>query len=709
MTRPLRSFSVIAACLLVVGCGACQEDEYLVVVDDVPIEPRGSAQILFEGAATTYDDYLDCVVDPALCREERLSISDAMRDGNRVGFVLLTNHGNARLFLSDDLGATWRNEEIHTPYDTQIYNRFSTAYGLHLGNGKVWLAAPSKNGEVYVTRVFPYPYAASNTTLMLDSSRFYAEGTSLIQVYRFVMTPYVTLGWQRYDLTTMTALGGRSISGNSLPYSLGDDWKTTDRVRFSSYSANWAFTGQSQQACLITVNASNEADPVPSCVSRLAWPEPLSLSGGTVFEWPTPRGLMQVWDYDGVIWASAIHPGNPPSIEPPLYVGSGRLVEDGAEQGRGRFGDLILLAPGNDSSDAWGLNRLRRIPESGPVVEVRLPKTPCDEGAYCGYPLGTGYGQIARAIPLPAGEWLVFYILDQADQGNHYVLVVDRVREETVSVPYDGPRPVIPALPRAELPTTELARQCIRAVSCAADQYTTVNGCMTYWMEVRTADPSQDALYQQFLATGPGCDGFRTTYPLAFPNYMAGCHGTVGVTGATFSVDCRTYGTPCRTSPWNRGGCSDLPIEELECGRCDSRGRAVDCRAFGDDVVTYVHDCAAFGLECVDRAEQVHPSTRLPRCSHGRCPMGYLTACEDGLAMRCSEQMIESMQDCTRAGLACVEDVGCDFGNWEECPLAREGPACYGDLLAYCLGNKTHYVDCKELGLSKCEQKRCVP
>ncbi|MGC4119783.1 MAG: hypothetical protein QM765_35455 [Myxococcales bacterium] len=619
---------------------------------------RSGTREIHRARATDAEMAATCLFFEDQCNEEHVGVGDVARDGDRLAVIVSLRLGRTTsrrlLAQSEDLGQTWTSREL-----SGLEGTIDSA--VHLAAGKTWiLYLRSDDGvsghEVWHARFEPDTGGAH---LRMGVGPIDLAGTKATQAWSYVQTPYTSMGWDQYDLSTLQRTGGQTLTPTAeLPYVAGGDWRSTDGVHYRGFTRRTL--GTTHEYCQLDMTVGTDALQA-RCVPRLSWPLPLD-------QYFAARNLVasgSVWEVQevlGGVWAATFL-GEPAQASPPQWLGAGTLAPLG-DSVHSRFGGYLLLQS--------AVQRLRTVGAEG-ALEIDLPALACDQ-APCGFgPNDRFFDQLQWATPLSGDEWLLFHVVDLSDEGNEEVLVASRARVAPRRAQLTPPpRSPIPALPDATPPLTPLERSCAFAAGCNQAEASTVYPCVRAWMPVCGVDSEHDVQWQARLAA---------------------------------PQDCAALGPPVPQCVKDLG-----QVSADQCTGCDAQGRLVSCRQQGDFFFATRQDCAGLGLQCMTPQvlDYVPPPAR-PICTPGICPMSRdLVQCDGSIAFGCYGELMSELRDCSRAGMACVPGTGCTLGPAMTCPDELSDPACHGDLAPYCFEGRTRYLECRAMGFAGCDQGRCV-
>ncbi len=650
--------------------------------------------------------------------DDIVSVQDAVRDGNKVYVIANTNHVIPVLFVSEDAGRTWKSHTLPSSYDVVegVPDGSPGFYALYPWHGQLYMLvdAITFTMQVHYWAVATVDLAANTYRLNgaeLPGGRVhFGGGIGLVG-----LTEHGNVNWQRFDFDA----GALATSG-SLPMTalVPTGWASADGQVLEAIAERQT---PKRELCYERLDTADMLNPLALyCLPRTE--VPMSKGAEDARSVPMRGGWGWVTDFYNHAMAMRFTPGaafGTAAIES-FDLGPGKARDFNGETMRPRYGDFVLVS--EEPGPPVQRSHLVRIPASGPVEAVSLPRTPCEGGGSCGFgDFGHGYGSVQFVLPMDGGDVLVFHVVNQYDNKIRQLLLVTREHPtfHATSYPALPPGPV-PMLPPAQ-PAGLLDRQCMRAVACGLHSVQT--SCLTYWRDVRHGLGGVDTAYAAFLAvptppagTAPSspaaCAMFDGVYPDRRPSTVPcapGCDHNVATFSCTGSIkaipiplrlDCGAFGTTCRTDATGRGLCEDRDITPDECETCVN-GVAVRC---SDLQAPRMEHCEALGMHC--RSDTLNGQTRAT-CSPGTCtPLNVSRECHGNITAFCaarSDHAILGEQDCSRMGEAamCVDGQSCDPGG-AHCPVERQQLCDHGRAI-YCDGGDTlRVLDCRALGFSDC-------
>lgn len=676
--RPLNGCIGILLALLL----ACEADEPQGRDDTTraPDSDAGLAAELGEGAAFLEGggSVLDIAVSGSrvviLCRQ---LTSTSPVDGT----------GPAYLHLSEDRGETFRTVQV----EAAALSGFEP-FRVHAAQGRIWFIAVDSSTlrEVSLRELDLGTLRLGEPIALGTDQLFFGEdaisGFEVVGVSAPTTTTAVRVALADGSVTRQSVAGPAGCVGwQAVPWH-SHDGETFVRTCYRAFE-------RCVQRGHVSTGAVEEA-----CLGWRDWPIPWFegqrdlASGGQVW---------RVWNDGGRLRGRKLAVSGATPFGPELELGRGVL--DGGIL-HSQYEGVVVLGDGRP-----GPATRRRIAaiSSGGLVALPLPELPCSASEQCRAPSSVAhYGALGGVAPLGGDRWLGVYRL----AGGNVALVV---REGEGEAPSFEPADDVPAgvgtIDVTVQPgDTPLERACALVVACPGSQGVSMESCLGYWQRVRAPDPQADPALERFLATPPGdCAALASTFP--------------ALTGACTA-------------------------------RCLEDGRAIDCEreAVGPDARYWeVHECAALGAECVVSGE--HSGCQREGVSCGSCDaQAYLQRCDesgtpesveacglrglvcDGSGLGCVGDVFDASapvcdglmhlsfdaarrepvrRDCARARLPCQRERGC---GWEGvlvggvCTPGVTGCDDEGRRFMWCSGGLWRFVECSDVGATRCEDGRCV-
>ncbi|MBI5544395.1 MAG: hypothetical protein HY901_10925 [Deltaproteobacteria bacterium] len=645
-------------------------------------------------------------------RGSSITVHDATRVGNRIGFIAGSGGSHERLFVSEDLGATWSRRD----FDAEL------AYALVLTKSDAFVLARRRQGSSSLpgTRVLKVGADGKVTEVGLlkaEASWFGPAGAAGFEVQR----DGAAQSWvySRFDAASGT------IQEQSAPLAAGEEdclpeFQSADGEQFAAACYSLA------QRCRLTVRPATSLAVSRDCLSYQDWPIPFR---ATQRDAVADGQVLRVWEDQGHLFARSLTGGAVGPLGPvlDLGVGTGDLA---MSEPVGKWGGLIKLIDGS-SPPRRRLVDLRQ----GQPHDVALPRSPCLDDDACPDLVTSNFRvdqRLLRVLPLGEGRYLTVYQLVPLQERQtppplgetlHLLARIAQDGEGTVSVldeatVFSGPPNLLSDVPAQ----TELESTCARALSCFSG-ITTMEACLKYWLQVRSGPSSpQDLALQRFLSTPSGCDGFQTSFPAltaargesCAPQCVAG-HALFACAPADLHevLDCEALGTTCLAGAGKAACATQL---DLPCEQCDASGRALQCR-FGALIAAI--DCGSRGETCVPPGDGQYTAF----CSPGSCPSSTegAWACMGSVRVSCMyaspSKPILSSEDCGRLSMDCSTrwsaEPGCSAPT-RTCRL--EKAECLGQYLRYCAMDEQRFVDCAAIGFSTCQppqapgtEAHCIP
>ena len=396
-------------------------------------------------------------------------------------------------------------------------------------------------------------------------------------------------------------------------------------------------------------------------------------------------------------WALRIEPGTAQPVMVPLGAGYALFTYEFHQS----FGPLIPVT--EFLADGSTVKHLVDIDGTDGPEELIFPDSP-----YTGE--GAPPPEIVRAAPLGDDEWLVVYRTDESTVadglGRHpflYALrahptrkpVVDTPPSDTPSgcSPADPNECPLPAWPTA-VPGGPLEQACGAASGCL---HASFRACVEKFLGTV---PAPRVTLDALLALDPSdCAGYARLWPEGALTGLEQATCTPGCLGDALITEC--------SGPWVNA-VTDCAADGRVCtaGKCLPPGAdpAADPATWGPspDCPLYCPD----GFDCHNSGSNFWCAT-LESCESDHC--------EGDTVVHCSLDHASSVRtDCALLGQTCALEPYfgpyCSAGGQtlDACPdhgLTRF--LCQNDLLTYC-ANKgdMHYVDCKALGFTGCEDSQ---
>lgn len=628
---------------------------------------------------------------------EAMIVSDVDRDGDRVAVLRISGGEQAILFLSEDLGATWKEIVIDTGLTADLLWD-QQGLGVHVFGGEVYLllsrsrigAGGGTYPELWPLRV---DLAAGSVTAAGPQSPSVAFPQKRPNGRLRAMSGD---GDFRSGETWPTEIDWDPISGESTTTGrLGCTGLPCRPTLWASADNGASFEGftpieGATEVCRVHWGEGDGA-VTPGCVSRGQWPQPdTSQRAHIIFRGSVPFNTWTVGE-DAV--AAGITLGTSPQVTALVPLGRGKVGEfKMGRMGRPRFGAPLLLDDPTPPKEGFATGRLVELTPTG-AQELVFRQTPCVSDTFCGYGGGPtfGYRLLQWLEPLGGGEYLAFWTVQSEANDNQQTLYVSRERptlKEVTSGGLDagsGTSP-IPAYPEAH-PMTPLEKMCARQASCPP-YTTTFQACVAAWTVEDDFLPGTARARELFLATPPGC-GFSNSYCVQCRVAGGTCADLDGGSGTVGSTLC----SPLVANP-----------DYQQCSRCIA-GSAVICLGNAAGNVGQLKTrCEDFGLTCnQSTSSAVGGCGRSPRCT------GLAGRCEAGVSVGCDPDMGREVRSrCDLLGAQCSA-AGCSDGTGAgRSACANFAPRCEGSYLVGCGSGRIHYVDCTELGFAGCSAGHCT-
>lgn len=698
-------------------------------------------------------------------QREIVSVVGVARDGNRVAVLvsrrvtpLITFHpppfgcsdctgggssaggeSKVRLFVSEDLGATWAEAPKLEPSSSRAFRTDPT--GIALFDGKATLmsvGAVSGSVQNYGVGVLS---DLDTDKPPGDPGRWAIRANAAIDdipinlplqpAGRYV-TSYLYRGpsqqyeGSRYDMVTGTL---EHAFGPRVP-----DFQDPGPVTLGSRSADGETFGgvlwarRHTELCWQRLTFGVGAE-YPGCVDMSKLPSGmhpgLSAPERTA---RTSAGLVALGTYQGKGYAMFLRaPFTAANVVP---LGDGEPMEDTGDQPRwGRLVRLGIRDLEGRIDPVRGDQRYVDVAASGPSSQVHLRLHPCVAADGCGSEV-----ELQASLALDGGEVLNVYVVNRAPNpvaGQEFSIIA--LRETPKRTPVTDTMPPSPdgtlAYEPDATPASPLERACALLTMCAGRHGwpgapIDVDAGLRVCPPELTGLPRGSPVYQALVAATSCADVLAALPTVAVvgspcaPADARSCRGEVfvaechdpdgGGLRVKSAVDCAVHGTPCRPDPGgSTAGC--MPAgSALECSGgsqvCDG-DLQVACVATSptSNVVAVVHDCAAEGLSCA--------SASGANCVEASC--SGAPRCEGDVARWCAGPDAPSaMMDCARHaqvcgeqedGVLCVADVP-----MHECPFGGGARCVGGRFLAWCYGNDDlHFADCTALGGTGCVEGAC--
>lgn len=613
-------------------------------------------------------------------------VSDVRVQGQRVAVLVTVNNGHM-LYLSDDLGASWRAVNVGSIGGIAEFQ----ATALHLSGDRVFLMVQTKEEAPLGGRVVVYPWEVNLA----------AGGAT--------RAPLNGASWLFARPHAWSAPDGSTVGVTLLPEDARDPggpcllqretWSPAGSATVQLKAAG--FNGCVEQFVpasddgrffpLVDLRPGVEAcvrqydlasDTVAShCVPWSRWPAAIPPDG--VVRFAAGAGK-RAWRYvlftvEDTAWA--VTPTSPTQVS----LGRGAPQNNRRTSGRQPFAGLVPL------KEADGTSRLLRINEDETADEVLLPLSPCvGDAQSCFDPKNADVfhgevGDVHWVEPLGGDEYLVFYAHDVAPGINQVKLVLTVSREQATHrrvVPLEKPMGVGPAgYPNAK-PAGPLERWCLRRAACTGASFDFYQCVGAYLSQQTMTLVGLDAAVAE--ADVAGCESLLVRNPQAFDCRARGgtptmrddgqgqlfleCGAPVDVTGAACNTCVGDVAVTCLTSPFRV-----QPVDCALAGATCQAGRCVPPAPCSGPAET---TCAGdVGVNCFNGEE-----------ARARC---------DLLNMTCSPQPVPGWAPCV--------------GKGEWAPSTTNVPVrCDGDYLLWHL-NGEKWAHCVELGFTGCQGGRCAP
>lgn len=595
--------------------------------------------------------------------------------------------GPAYLHLSEDRGETFRTVQVEAAALAGL-----EPFRVHAARGRIWFVVLDSGTlrEVSLRELDLGTLRLGEPILLGTDQLFFGEGTisgfEVVGVSGATTSTAIRVGLGDGSVTRQSVAGpGGCVGWQDVPWhSL--DGETFVRTCYRAFE-------RCVQRGRVSTGAVEEV-----CLGWRDWPIPWFEGQREV---ASGDAVWRVWNDGGRLLGRELAVSGATPFGPELELGRGVL--DGGIL-HSRYEGVVVLGDGRP-----GPATRRRIAAIGPngLVALPLPELPCSASEQCRAPSSEAhYGALGGVAPLGGERWLGVYRL----AGGNVALVVREGEGEppTFEPPDDVPAGVGTIDLTVQPGDTPLERACALVVACPGGQGVPMESCLGYWQRVRAPDPQADPAFERFIATPPGdCAALASTFP--------------ALTGACTA-------------------------------RCLEDGRAIDCEreAVGTDTrYREVHECAAVGAECVMSGG--HAGCRrggatcrtcdaqqyLQRCDEGGVPES-VEACGvrglvcDGSGLGCVGDVFDAStpvcdglmhlsfdgtrrepvrRDCARARLPCQREGGC---GWEGvlfggvCTPGVMGCDEEGRRFMWCSGGLWRFVECSDVGASRCAEGRCV-
>lgn len=614
-------------------------------------------------------------------------VSDVRVLGQRV-VVLVTVNAGVALYVSDDLGATWKATAVGSVGGIATFQSMA----LHLAGRAVYLMVQTQEAAPLGGRVVVYPYEVDLETGV--TTRVALSGADWLYA-----RPHA---WSAPDGTSIgvTFLPEDARDPGSRCMVRTETWKPGSAVQVTMTPAG--FSGCTEGS----VPASDDGrffpllvtqPPAPACVRQ--YDAATDSMGGSCVPWGTWPALRQpgdlprfaaqagrrAWRYgvfalEDTAWAVTL------PARTWVSLGRGAPQDNRRPSGRQPFAGLVPLR------DAAGTSRLVRINADDTADEVLLPLSPCTGDAQtCFDPKSAEVfhgevGDVQWVEPLGDDQYLVFFVHDLAPGINQYKALFT-VSKETATyrrvTPLERPTGVGPAgYPNAK-PAGPIELVCLKQLACGGAPAGLQDCAGLYYRHFLMTQTNLDGAVAE--AAAADCSSLLLSRPGAFA---------------------------CRA----RGGTPVL--------RDDGQGQSLLECDFGASVAgaacgTCVGDVAVACASNPSRVEPIDCSAGGATCQAGRCVPatacvgGALYQCREGVGVICSAQG-ELRARCDLLNLGC--DVAAQVPGWNPCvgtgiwrpTTTASSPRCEGEYLLWEL-NSEKWANCVELGFSGCQGDRCVP
>lgn len=616
------------------------------------------------------------------------TVSDVRVRGQRVAVLMTMDNGHG-LFLSDDLGATWRSIAIGSIGGIATFQPAS----LHLAGNDVYLLVQTQFEGPFGGHVEVIPWLVN-----LEGSgatRVIASGSNW-----FFSRP---LAWSGDDGTLIgVTIGAEDLRDLGGPCRVVvEKWKPGGPLETTvvpsslrgcnEYSPQASDDGRffpllveewGQPACIKQIDvAANTAGA--NCVPWSQWPVMQTQTDERFFAAAAGKRAWRyaVFSRDDTAWAMT--PTSPEWVS----LGRGAPLRHWRSSGRQQYAGLVPL------KDAAGAERFARINADGSADDVLLPLSPCTGGAAsCWDPQNSftfhgGIGDLHWAEPLGNDEYLMFYVHDVAPGINQYKPVFTVSKEKATYqrlTPLEKPASTGPAGYPDAKPAGLLEQWCLKRQACTAASFDFYN-CVgaTYLRLAPMQHPGLDAALAEVAAAD--CSNLLVQNPQAFA--------------------CRAAG---KTPVMKDNGQGQLFLEcqypaETTTAACDSCVGQFAVSCSGSPATRAVSDCAAQAKTCQAGACVTPTPCQGDGLMH--CAGNVGTVCLSGGEHRTRCDLLN--MDCNAIAAVPAWSPCVGKGNWT--PSQTNDPLrCDGDYLLWHL-NGQKYANCVELGFSACANGRCVP
>lgn len=648
--------------------------------------PRATASVVFEAPP------VDCTQALPDCWRSPISITDVRRDGDRVG-VLLLREGirTIYLYLSDDLGKTWRQAGLGGDLIAN-YGYHGGKIQLALHGGQAYLFLETQLDTSSIIRIARWNL---DTQLLepFETNVFFNPGTIEVNDTGRVTlpvdagdarSPLIDKAMQAFELSTFEYDTLHPLCTDSTSPCYDTRWVTPDRgFEWQAFGVRPTSAGQGK-ACryLYRYRTTSGASPYGElhCVPFAEWPAG-ARSGFDRSQWETfaveGGPLYSTYEQGGESFAHTII-GD--ALSEPIPLGPGKPTSTLGFSSRSRTAGLLwLLRPARNGAERTFV-RLN----NGAGEEVDLPAYPCD--GPCGDDeTRSSYGTLQWIEPLEDGDYLAFWLIDEdLTVSRKDVMYAERVTPSFGPIRFDA-IPVDPGPPASPLPAypnahaaTDLIGACARYELCGFGAF---NFCISnYGTNERYAPYSRETARQRIIEAAPnGCAAIAAVLP------PPGC-----------SEDCLARGGTCQP----QGGCGLAPEDPTFCdaravGMYCHDGRLIACDSIGGETVHA--DCEAAGTVCTPLPPIVGNEPRA--ACQGAPPCSETTpVCEGSVSRTCSVYW-----HCEDRAQVCGASGSCEYTPVEAdatCHWGTSPPICAGDYVLHCIGNRYHYTKCSDVGFT---------